>query len=75
MRRINFNDATTEQLKYVKIRFEDLKSKINKKVKEFGSFLNDGENIINQDLASSFIYESKIMDTFNIDFNLENLKN
>ena len=44
-------------------------------VKEFGSFLNDGENIIDQDLASSFIYKSKIMDTCNIDFNLENLKN
>jgi len=75
MRRITYNDATTDKLKQVKSRFEESKSKINKKLEGLVSFLNDEENKTEQDIASSFIDESRIMDTHKIDFNLEDLKN
>lgn len=75
MRRITYNDGTTDKLKQVKSKFEESKSKINKKLEGLVSFLNEEENKTEQDIATSFLDESKIMDTHKIDFNLEDLKN
>lgn len=75
MRKIIFNDATTDILKLNKSWFEESESDINKNIKVLDSFLNDEENKTYQNIANSFINQSKIMDIHKIDFNLKNLIN